>query len=192
MDYCKQAFMIHYITSGNSNLNLGKEINDFVEMIPDTDWVCLRDIDTMPAYHEKFFSICESIAKSDYDLVGCMTNRLGLKHQLHNGVSSNNTDWNYHRKIGKIRYAEHGNRIEHIQENIAGVFMMFPKRTWLEVCGFLEGGICIKGKFIDWYFSNAVKEKHMKIGIATGLYLIHMYRPDAVNTRHATSHLCKQ
>ena len=47
--------MIHYITPGHSDKNYGKAINDTIRHLPDNDWICLRDIDTMPAYHEKFF-----------------------------------------------------------------------------------------------------------------------------------------
>jgi len=184
--------MIHYITPGNSNLNLGKEINDFVRLIPDQDWVCLRDIDTMPAYHEVFFEICEDLIKSDFDLISCMTNRLGLPYQLHKGVLDNNTDWMYHRKIGKQRYEDFSTEIFETKETVAGLFMLFPKYTWDYVGGFKEGGIAVDDCFIDWHFSVAVRNLKLKTGIAQGLYLIHMYRPDAgKDTRHATTHLRK-
>lgn len=191
--------MIHYITPGHSDLNLGREINDFVKMIPDTDWVCLRDIDTMPAYHEVFFKQIEDISKTDFGLVGCITNRLGLKHHLIDGIKQENSDWKYHREIGKQRYAKFGSsvnqmdfKIDNIADSIGGVMMLFPKKAWIDVGGFKEGGVSVDGCFIDYWFTKAVISKGHKIGIAEGIYMIHMYRPGATETRYATSHLCKQ
>lgn len=188
--------MIHYITSGNSNLNLGKEINDFVKLIPNNDWVCLRDIDTMPSYHEVFFKQIEDISKTDFGLVGCVTNRLGLKHHLIDGIKQENSDWKYHREIGKSRYNKHGSNVremdfkmDNIEDSIGGVMMLFPKRVWLDVGGFEEGGVSINGCFIDYLFTKAVISRGHKIGLAEGVYMIHMYRPDAIDTRYATKHL---
>ena len=61
--------MIHHITPGSSDLNLGKAINDIVKVLPDTDWICVRDIDTMPAYNEKYYKLCDELIKSDYGLI---------------------------------------------------------------------------------------------------------------------------
>lgn len=188
--------MIHYITPGHSSLNLGKEINDFVKLIPVNDWVCLRDIDTMPAYHEVFFKQIEDITKTDFGLVGCMTNRLGLKHHLIDGEKSENTDWKFHREIGKQRHKEFGSTVKEMDFNlqemahsIGGVMMLFPKKVWLDVGGFEEGGVSINGYFIDYLFTKSVIARGHKIGIAEGVYMIHQYRPDAKDTRNATQHL---
>ena len=188
--------MIHYITPGSSDLNYGKQINEHIKHLPIDDWVVLRDIDTMPAYHEKFFWLCEQYAQTDYGLIGCMTNRLGLKHHLHNEVKSEVTDWKYHREIGKQRFEYYKDKIEECQfevnnmaDTIGGVFMMFPVKTWKFVMGFPEGGISINGYFIDYLFSKKVLVSGLKIGLALGLYMIHMYRPDARDTRTYTQHL---
>lgn len=187
--------MIHYITPGHSDKNLGREINNYVKLVDDNDWICLRDIDTMPAYHEKFFEQCEELAKSDYGLIGCMTNRIGLKHHLICELKSEKTDWLFHRDLGKLLYYRYKHEInklnfnyEDISHGIAGFFMLFPKKVWNEVGGFKEG-LFVDNAFIDWHFSKAVIKKGYKIGLAKGLYLIHMYRPDAQDTRTATQHL---
>lgn len=181
---------VHHITPGRSDLNLGKAINDIVRVLPDNCWICLRDIDTMPSFHEVFFKQVEDIAKNTtFGLIGCMTNRLGLRYQLHSGTSSNDTNWINHRKIGKERYEMYGSHVEPTTETLAGLFMLFPKKVWMAVGGFPEGNIRINGSFIDYHFSIAVKNKGYKSGIASGIYLIHMYRPDATNPRNATQHL---
>ena len=185
-----QTVNVHHITAGRSDLNLGKAINDIVRVLPDDDWICLRDIDTLPAYHEVFFKQCEDIAEAnEFDLVGCMTNRLGLKHQLHNGKMSEDTNWKNHRNIAKERYKKFGPQVIKTNEYIAGLFMLFPKRLWIEVGGFPEGGIKINGTFIDYQFSKAVSDKGFKVGIAQGIYLIHLYRPDAKFARRSIQHL---
>ena len=185
--------MIHHLTSGSHDLNLGKAINDTVKHLPDNDWICVRDIDTMPAYHEKYYKLCHELIKSDYGLIGCMTNRIGLMWQLHGGAYSQDTNWLNHRKIGKDLFYKHKNKIIPLKgvESVAGMFMLFPKKVWLDVGGFIEGHIRHKGSFVDWWFSEAVKEKGYKLGIAQGLYLIHQYRPDHINPRCRTEHLEK-
>ena len=66
---------VHHITPGRADLNFGKAINHVIEFLPDDDWVCLRDIDTLPLHHRVFFKQCEDIANSgEWDLVSCKTN----------------------------------------------------------------------------------------------------------------------
>ena len=65
---------VHHITPGRSDKNFGRSINQLIENLSDEDWICLRDIDTMPLHHRVFFKQCEDIANSgEFDLVGCMT-----------------------------------------------------------------------------------------------------------------------
>lgn len=190
---------VAHITPGRSDLNYGKAINDIVKCLPDDFWVCLRDIDTMPAYHEVFFKQVEDIANTDFGLVGCMTNRLGLKNQLINGILSENTDWKNERAIGKTQYAKYGSNVremdfkkENIADCIGGVMQLFPKKVWKAVGGFREGQLLMDGGFIDWHFSKAIIEKGYRVGIADGIYMIHMYRPDAANPKSAIQHLIRK
>jgi len=188
--------MIAYIKQGRSDKNLGKSINDLVRHLPDDWWICSMDIDTIPVYHEIFYKTIEALTQSDYALIGCMTNRIGLKHQLHNGELSQNWDLQHHRQIAKDRFKEYGTKITEcnfevgkLADTIAGFFLLFPKRTWNEVGGFPEGGIRIGPDMIDYIFNDKIKRKGLKIGIAQGLYIFHQYRPDHVNPRARTEHL---
>lgn len=182
--------VVHHITPGRSDLNYGKSINDIIKSLPDTDWICLRDIDTVPAYHEEFFKQCEEIASSgEFALVGCITNRLGLRYQLHEEKISSDTNWLNHRLIAKERFKKYKTEVTPTDQTLAGLFMLFPKSVWQKVGGFLEGSIKIKGSFIDFHFSEAVKKEGFKLGIAQGIYLIHLYRPDAKIPRLEYKHL---
>lgn len=183
---------VHHITPGKADLNFGKAINDVIEFLPDEDWICLRDIDTMPLHHRVFFKQCEDIAESgEYDLISCMTNRLGVKYQLHDGKLSDNFDIRHHLQIAYDRYDKYGSNVYDAPGNIAGVMMLFSKQTWEDVGRFKEGGVQVNGSFLDYLFSSTVKKIGGKIGIAKGVYLFHTYREWEENVRFGYNHLLK-
>jgi hypothetical protein len=187
----KKSVAVHHITPGRSDKNIGKAINTIIRGLPDDDWICLRDIDTLPMYHEKIYQQCEEIASAgEFDLVGCMTNRLGLHYQLVGGKKSDDSDIANHRKIAKDLYKEHGNNVMVMNQTIGGLFMLFSKRTWEKVGGFPEGGIQINGHFFDYHFCKQVMKHRLRIGIAKGIYVFHYYRFESgQDTRRNISHL---
>src|SRR5690606_29445132 len=74
---------VHHITPSRSDRNLGRAINEIVEGLPEQDWICVRDMDTLVLDTESYTRQCEQIARSgEFQLVSCMTNRLGLEWQL--------------------------------------------------------------------------------------------------------------
>jgi len=181
---------VHHITPGRADKNFGKALNDIIEFLPDEDWICLRDIDTLPLHHREFFKQCEDIANAgEYDLIGCMTNRLGLKYQLHNGKLSEDFNIKRHIVIAQQRFLEHGSKVIDSPGTVAGIFMLFSKQTWEDVGRFHEGGIQINGSFIDFIFNEQVKKINGRIGIAPGIYLFHIYREWGQNVRMAQQHL---
>ena len=170
---------VHHITPGRSDKNIGKAINDLIDGLPEDDWICLRDIDTIPMHHLTFFEQCEAIAnRGEYDLVGCMTNRLGVKYQLYKDEFSDDFDLRNHLEIGKGLYKKYGNMVEDAPSVIAGIMMLFPVRIWEYVGGFQEDGIVQKGGFFDVVFNKKVRSiANGRIGVAKGIYLFHLYRP---------------
>ena len=187
----KRNVNVHHITPGRSDKNIGRAINEIVKGLPENDWVCLRDIDTLPMYHEKIYKQCEEIARAgEFDLVGCMTNRLGLHYQLVGGRKSNDSDILNHRKIAVDLYNKHGNDVTVMHQIIGGLFMLFPISTWKAVGGFPEGGIQIQGHFFDYHFCKKVLQQRLRIGIAQGIYLFHYYRFEhGEDTRKHIAHL---
>lgn len=186
----KEGVNVHHITPGRADKNLGKAVNDIVRNLPEEDWICLRDIDTVPAYHYTFFQQCQEIAeRGEFDLVGCMSNRLGLKYQLYGGKISEETDFLKHIKIGEQLSNKFGSYVHPINQTIGGLFMLFPKKTWQTLGGFPEGAIRIKGKFVDFWFSYGALSKGLRIGLAQGIYLFHIYRMGKGNPRGNTAHL---
>lgn len=180
---------VHHITPARSDKNFGKAINTLIEGLPENDWICLRDIDTLPMYHEKFIVQCEELANNpqDYLMFGCMTNRLGLTYQL---VPNMLNEWDI--KVHRAKAKELSNKpnIKALQgdQTVGGLMMLFSKKTWEEAGKFPEGGIMIGNSFIDWHFSMAVKSLG-KLGIAEHIYLLHLYRMDAKDTRTHKAHL---
>lgn len=184
---------VHHLTPGRSDLNFGKAINDMIEFLPDDDWICLRDIDTLPLHHRVFFKQCEDIANSgEWDLVSCKTNRIGVVHQLHENKLSDNFDIKHHLQIARERFDHYGSTVKESCGLVAGVMMLFSKQTWEDVGRFKEGGVQVDGSFLDYIFSKKVQELGGKIGVANGIYLFHIYREwEEQSTRMAFSHLLK-
>lgn len=181
---------VHHITSGRADKDLGRAVNDVIEYLPENDWICLRDIDTMPLHHRVFFKQCQDIAEAgEFDLVGCMTNRLGLTYQLHDGKLSENWDVRHHIKIAEDRYNYYGSQVEEIEGTVAGVMMLFPKRVWYDIGMFPEGGVQLNGSFVDYIVNEKVRKIGGKIGIAPGIYLFHIYRAWAANVRMGWQHI---
>jgi len=175
---------VHHITPGRADKNYGRAINELIEFLPDEDWICLRDIDTMPLHHRVFFKQCEDIAASgEWDLVSCKTNRIGVVHQLHGHQKSENFDVKHHIEIAHQRYEQYGSEVIKSCGLVAGVMMLFSKQTWEDVGRFKEGGVQVDGSFLDWHFSSSVERIGGRIGIARGIYLWHTYRDWADNTR---------
>lgn len=180
---------VHHITPARADKNFGLAVNQAIEGLPEQDWICLRDIDTVPPYHEEFIKQCEELANNPkgFSLIGCMTNRLGLPWQLvPNMFTEKNMD--VHRakakELSQIKSIKPLNGLQ----IVGGLLMLFSKDTWRKAGKFPEGGIEIKGKFVDYHFSKAVS-KFGKLGIAEGIYLFHLYRWDAKDTRTAKDHL---
>ena len=63
---------VHHITAGRGDKDIGKAINDIVRGVDDDDWICLRDIDSMPTNHREFFKQCEAIAQAGEFRVGVL------------------------------------------------------------------------------------------------------------------------
>lgn len=182
---------VHHITPARADKNIGKAINDLVKNIDDDDWVCLRDIDTIPPLHKEFIVQCEEIASSGkFDLVGCITNRSGLERQLYNKKISSDMDIMNHIEIAEELIGKHGSSVSSYTGTIAGIMMLFSKRIWMAIGGLDEGGIVNKAnEFFDYTFCQKVMRVRGRIGVADGVYVFHLYRPKSDNPTRDTLHL---
>ena len=170
--------MVHHITPASADKNIGRAYNELIKGLPDDDYVVCRDIDTIPPDHISFIQLCDQIAKAgEYDLVSCMTNRLGLEYQLFEGRFS--TDFNFmsHYNIAKYLAETYGAKIVPTTRTVGGVMLMMKVSMWRKIGGLAEGTIRgTAGVFFDYDLCQKVLKAQGKIGIAKGVYLFHNYR----------------
>ena len=161
--------MVYYITPYYEG-DIGKGLNEHIDLLPDNAWVCVRDQDTL--LFEGAGRIIDTIADStDYDLIGAMTNRLRDKNQLYGGRLSNEPDINEHIRIAGELFSIHDFVVAPANFDLAGVFLLFRKSLWRDV-----GGFATKSIKFDKQFTQDARRKGARIGIAKGLYVFHLYR----------------
>lgn len=163
--------------------NIGKALNEFCAMVPGDSWIVLQDGDIMYLTDYWGTQIEDIISmNADFDLIGCMTNRLKSNHQLYLGKFSDDSDIRNHIVIAEQLHSSDYDTVEQTEKPIAGMFMLFPKRTWIKY-QFKENT-----PTFDTHFSRSILRSGGKIGIAKGLYVFHKYRmgkPDPkINDKH--------
>lgn len=169
-----------YSTPARSDKNIGKAYNDFMETVPAGAWVCLRDGDTMFTTSDWPKHIEDIIAENGdkYDLIGCKTNRLRGEHQLIDGMFEEDSITAHINKAKEIR----SNEVEP-SKAIAGLCLIFKKDLWNKV-KFRQNSITF-----DTHFCQDAKKVGARIGIATGLYIFHLYRWGQKDPKNYIKHL---
>lgn len=164
---------IYYLQTYDYSINIGRGYNESIKHFPDDAWICINDHDSMfmyPKFGHQLNDVINRYGK-EYALFGCVTNRLGGLHQLHNNEFSNDMDVRNHYQIAIDRARQYGTDVEETT-GVAGVLMLFNKRTWEAVGGFKEKTI-----IADTEFNKSIKAKKLgKIGLMKGVYLFHNYR----------------
>lgn len=165
--------------------NIGLEYNTVINELPDDCWVVLTDQDVLFLTSDTANHIKEIIeANPEYDLITCVTNRLGVKEQLINGQFMEG-DISHQIKVAKTSWQDHGTTV--IPTRLAaGLCMIFRKSLWQNVGGFPEFDITF-----DRVFSQKVIKSGGKIGISKGLYIFHLYRYQEKNPQNSIKHLTK-
>jgi GT2 family glycosyltransferase len=167
--------MIYTFVPYSTEKNFGKAINQCCDIVPnDEDWICIRDGDAMNLTPDWGMIIKEAIDNhgNDFDLFGCWTNRLNLangRHQLvtHEMYNEFNIETHYDQAKTFSGVFEGIRTVN----SIAGFFMLFKKKTWIQAGGFLENSVQF-----DTDFCRRVKFNGGKIGLINRLYMFHLYR----------------
>lgn len=168
----KDPIKIFYSSPFRTDKNIGLANNEFIELLPDNSWICITDADAMflrPDYGKCIEEIIQAHG-NDFGLIGCTTNRLGGSHQLHENKFSEDFDIINHYNISNKLWEDNGSKIS-TTTGVAGVMMLFSKKTWLKAGKFKEKSITA-----DTEFNKAVVRSGGKIGLANGLYMFHAYR----------------
>lgn len=169
--------MTHHLSPYDTSGNIGKGLNEAIDQVQNLeDWICLRDGDAMYLRADWGKRIEASINNfgQEYSLMSCFTNRLNpntMRHQLHGGICSKETDMLKHLDIYDTYPSEPEMNLVPKGKVIAGFFMLFQKKTWLKVGGFAEKNI-----HFDSDFTTKVQGKGLKVGVMTNLYVYHLYR----------------
>lgn len=165
---------VHIVKPYDLNKDLARAYNETMKLIPDGDWACLCDYDTMmltPDCGLILHNYAEKFAHAG--IMTCFTNRVHeiSVDQLLGGKVSNNTDLKYHIGLAQ-QQKRHLYNVTPLNGCISGYLMMVKKETWDKI-KFLEGIGCLG---IDTYFSREILESGLSIYRMDGLYLWHTYR----------------
>lgn len=175
--------IIHYIAPFASDLNIGKEYNDRISELSD-GWICLRDYDTL-----LFPNSCNHIkeiikSNPEFELITSLTNRVGVNLHCVSGMFNDDSILSHQNKASEL-WQRYGTEI--IETGIApGFCMIFTKSLWKRIGGFKENSITF-----DREFSRDAKHSGVRIGLAKGLYIFHLYRYPHKNAKIHTQHLIK-
>jgi hypothetical protein len=162
---------IFYSNPFSLDKDIGKAYNEYLCSLNanDDDWIVMQDGDILyltPDWGKRINdALC--LDGDKFGLVGCYTNRLRSKHQLHENAFSYDLNLRNHFEIANS-YKEDG--IQEIKQYIAGFFMAFQYKTWKKI-KFTENSLAF-----DSLFSMRVKELDLKIGLIRSLYVFHGYR----------------
>ncbi|NGM63497.1 DUF616 domain-containing protein [Sphingobacterium sp. SGG-5] len=183
--------IIHYLTPYSTEKNIGKAYNDAIRQLnaKDEDWVVIRDGDTLFPTPNWGLQISDAIMAygENYGLIGAVTNRIGDAHQR---VPDMFEVWDFREHVKKameLEGSEWGN-VREIQQGVAGFLMAFQVKTW-KVVKFIETNDTGQSKIFDTIFNKGIRAAKLKIGLMTGLYVLHLYRPLSDNPRSDIKHL---
>lgn len=180
---------IHYLTPYSCENNIGKAYNDACSRIQDgNDWIVIRDGDTMfmtPNWGRHVDEVLKAKG-GEYELFGAKTNRISDYHHKTPGMFDEMDLREHYKKSVELEKTEWG-AVTGTTFDIAGFFMAFQKKTWERVGGFDEGT-----NVFDRIFTRRVRQAGGKVGLMSGLYLLHAYRLWSEEPTQSTEHLLTQ
>lgn len=179
---------IHYIQPFDVNKNIGRAINAAILQLntDDKDWICLTDSDVIWLLSDSKSQLEYILANTDYNVLGALTNRLGLNYQLVHDMF-NEDSISKHIEVAKSQQKQFYEVIEPIREILAAFCLCFTVGTWRKLGMFKEKSIQF-----DSIFCAMAINRGMKLGIMKGIYLLHLYRWGSINPKTDYLHLLVQ
>lgn len=181
---------IYYIQPYRTDKNIGKAVNDALEQIiappraAYADWICLTDHDMMWLLPDTKMHVEAILQVTDYDILGCMTNRLRLPEQLVGGLFNEDDRIREHIKIARDCWNNAGPMVIDAQGIMAGFMLCFRVSAWDKVGGFVEDTPCF-----EWHFDFEARKMGLRVGLMKGIYVFHSYRLWSNNARKDCNHL---
>lgn len=162
---------VHHIIPFRIDKDLGKAYNEACAMVPDGDWIALRDYDTMLLTPDAGKILHDYASRGEECLYTCYTNRChATSRQLYAQMNMSNPDIKWHIEIAQRMANDCG--LLKISGNISGFLMMFPKSLWVKY-PFKEGIGCLGVDTSHW---QTLAKNNVPMYIITGLYVFHIYR----------------
>jgi GT2 family glycosyltransferase len=165
---------VHILKPYSIEKNLGKAYNEAIALIPDGDWACLMDYDTMFLTPDCGKILHEYAKKYPNEgLFTCFTNRIHplATDQLFRGKFSHNTKVEYHLHLAE-QAKERLFEITNLNRPVSGFLMMVKKDTWNQV-KFSENMKCLG---VDNDYCSRLLDIGKSVVRMDGLYVWHTYR----------------
>jgi len=176
---------VWYNVPWSSEKNIGKAYNEFAALVPDTDWICFMDADTIPTTSD-YGAIIERVIRQNpsVEAFTCTTNRIGCGWQLAENSDWSSDDMRYHRRFGEQQRMIYGATVEDVTDKrhlMSGHLICCKKSLWKAIGGVMEDGML----GIDNDFHRRIKATGHRLHIARGLYVYHWYRGgNRTDTKH--------
>lgn len=177
---------VHYISPFSVEKNIGLAINEAVRAIrysPD-DWFVLTDHDMLWLLPDSKAQVERILRETDYDVLGCMTNRIRSTEQLIDGFFNQDDHIGNHIILTQLIRNANIDSVKECLGALAAFMLCFRVSVWEYVAGFTEESITF-----DTQFCRAARESGFKLGIMTGVYVWHSYRLTSKNPIREINHL---
>lgn len=180
--------MIYYFAPFDSEKNIGRSHNHHCAIVPNAeDWICITDSDVLFLLPDTKKQIEDIIRKhgNDYQVFGCLTNRIVSPHQRYSGVIDPFMEVNImvHKELAGLLKRTLYDVVQETNINVAGFLMIFQKKTW-DKYRFSDNSIRFDSEFTD-----KVKADGGKLAIMQGVYVFHDYRLGHENPMYYIDHL---
>lgn len=180
---------IHYISPFRTDKNIGKGINDAIQNLryaPD-DWIVLTDHDTLWLLPDSKAQVERILATTNFDILGCMTNRIRSPEQLIGGKFIENDSIRDHIVLAEKCRENAGDYVKEAHNAVAAFMLCFRVSVWHKVGGFVENVLTFDSEFCR----QARLICKAKVGIMCGVYIFHIYRLMQKNPKNFIKHLTK-
>lgn len=174
----------HWISPFRTDKNIGLAINEAITTLAASpeDWIIHVDQDVLFLQPDTKAHILNILETTDYDVLGCMTNRLGLLDQVFRSKFEEDSI-SVHVKTASEAFKYNGDLVVDT-DCVAAMLMCFKVSTWQRVGGFDEGKLSF-----DSLFCHRVKKLGLQIGVMRGIYIFHLYRWNQKDPQNYIKHL---
>lgn len=176
--------LIHWISPFRKDKNIGKAINEAIEQLKpgDDDFIIHTDQDVLFLLPDTKAHIIDILETTTFDILGCRTNRLGSSTQRVHGMF-NEDSISKHISCAEALWKLHGSDT-HATEVVAAMLMCFKVSTWRRLGGFYENRLNF-----DYLFCIRAPKIGLKVGLMTGIYVMHLYRYGSKDSQNDIKHL---